>query len=67
MVLRFVDDTLNRLGQKPFVVLATGRSDLAERWTYRPSRYKDALSVVLEPLDESSAGELIDELLGPDA
>ena len=65
VVLQFVDDTLNRLGQKPFVVLATGHTDLAERWTHRPGRY-NALSVVLEPLDDRSAAELIDTLLGPD-
>ena len=65
-VLRFVDDTLNRLGRRPFVVLATGRSDLSDRWTYRPGRY-NAVSVMLEQLDDESAELLLDDLLGPDA
>jgi class 3 adenylate cyclase/tetratricopeptide (TPR) repeat protein len=65
-VLRFVDDTLNRLDRRPFVILATGRPDLSHRWTYGPGRY-NTVSVVLEPLDEESAELLLSDLLGPGA
>jgi class 3 adenylate cyclase/tetratricopeptide (TPR) repeat protein len=63
LLLRFVDDTLDRLRHRPFVLLATAQTDLADRWADRSSRY-DTLTVTLEPLDDESAGRLIDELLG---
>jgi tetratricopeptide (TPR) repeat protein len=66
VVLDLVDRLLGRLRAAPFVLLATARPELDERWRPEPGRHN--LSVLnLEPLDEAAAGALAEELLGADA
>ena len=66
VVLDLIDRLLGALRATPFVLLATARPDLEERW--RPEVGRHNLSVLnLEPLDRSAAATLVSELLGADA
>ncbi|HEY6316609.1 MAG TPA: adenylate/guanylate cyclase domain-containing protein, partial [Acidimicrobiia bacterium] len=66
VVLDLIDRLLGALRATPFVLLATARPDLEERW--RPEVGRHNLSVLnLEPLDRAAAATLVAELLGADA
>jgi tetratricopeptide (TPR) repeat protein len=62
VVLRLVDALLTRLARSPFVLLATARYTLDERWTLRLGRH-NALTLGLDPLDRAAADQLLGELL----
>ena len=66
VVLDLIDRLLGALRATPFVLLATARPDLEERW--RPEVGRHNLSVLnLEPLDRAAVATLVSELLGADA
>jgi tetratricopeptide (TPR) repeat protein len=66
VVLDLVDRLLGALRATPFVLLATARPELEERW--RPETGRHNLSVLnLEPLDALASDALVEELLGADA
>jgi class 3 adenylate cyclase/tetratricopeptide (TPR) repeat protein len=66
VVLDLVERLLDALRAAPFVLLATARPDLEERWRPQPGRHN--LSVLnLEPLDGPAVRALVEELLGADA
>ena len=66
VVLDLVDRLLGALRATPFVLLATARPELDERW--RPETGRHNLSVLnLEPLDGPAADALVEELLGTEA
>ena len=64
-VLRLVDGLSNRLARLPFVVLATARYVLNERWAAQPGRH-NMMVVSLDPLDREAAAKMIDELVAGD-
>ncbi len=63
VVLELLDTLLERLARRPFVLLATARQVIRERWAARPGRH-NALVVNLDPLESEAAGELLASLLG---
>ncbi len=66
LILDLVNRLLDTLRTAPFVLVATARPDLEDRWRPEPGRHN--LSVInLEPLDAEAGGALVDELLGDDA
>ncbi|MBV8949948.1 MAG: AAA family ATPase [Actinobacteria bacterium] len=66
VVLELVERVLSRMRGRPFVLFATSRPELAERWTPKLGGY-DVLMLQLEPLDAAASEELSRALLGPDA
>ncbi|HUR77590.1 MAG TPA: adenylate/guanylate cyclase domain-containing protein [Acidimicrobiales bacterium] len=66
LVLRLVDDLLERAGGLPVFVLATARPDLEKRWTPPAGRH-NAVSIHLDPLDEAAAAQMLQTLLGAGA
>ncbi|HSO96679.1 MAG TPA: adenylate/guanylate cyclase domain-containing protein [Acidimicrobiia bacterium] len=66
LVLELVDRLLGGLRSAPFVLVATARPELQDRWRPEPGRHN--LSVLnLEPLDTTAVAALVEELLGADA
>jgi class 3 adenylate cyclase/tetratricopeptide (TPR) repeat protein len=66
LVLDLVNGLLGALRTLPFVLVATARPDLEERWRPEPGRHN--LSVLnLEPLEGTAVTRLVEELLGDDA
>lgn len=65
VVLRMLNGLLARLSRVPFIIVATARHALADRWSPRIGRY-NSLVVSLDPLDAQSAAIVVDQLLGPD-
>jgi class 3 adenylate cyclase/tetratricopeptide (TPR) repeat protein len=65
LVLELIDRLLLRLRNLPFLLVASTREDLEERWTPRPGRH-NAVFVNLEPLDVDAGTQLARALLGPD-
>jgi class 3 adenylate cyclase/tetratricopeptide (TPR) repeat protein len=66
LVLDLVERLLEWLHGRAFVLLATARPDLRDRWRPEPGRHD--LSVLnLEPLDSGAVETLVRELLGDDA
>jgi class 3 adenylate cyclase/tetratricopeptide (TPR) repeat protein len=65
LVLTLVDRLVDYLRALPFVLLATARPELDERWRPAPGRH-NALNVALEPLDAAAVEVLVSELLGDD-
>jgi class 3 adenylate cyclase/tetratricopeptide (TPR) repeat protein len=63
VVLELIDTLLERLARSRFVLLATARPQLAERWSPRSGRHNVVVEH-LEPLDAGAATELLDLLLG---
>ena len=65
IVLERMDQLLERVANHPFVLIATARHALLERWTPKPGRHN---SVVfnLDPLDRASAGALLGALVEGD-
>ena len=65
LVLDLVNGLLGALRTLPFVLVATARPDLEERWRPEPGRHN--LSVLnLEPLEGGAVTRLVEELLGDD-
>ena len=66
VVLDLIDRLLGALRATPFVLLATARPDLEERW--RPEAGRHNLTVLnLEPLDGAAVTTLVAGLLGAEA
>jgi class 3 adenylate cyclase/tetratricopeptide (TPR) repeat protein len=64
-MLRMVDGLINRLARLPFVIVATGRFSLGERWSPQLGRF-NLISVSVDPLDEPAAKAMLHHLLGPE-
>ncbi|MEO5842557.1 MAG: adenylate/guanylate cyclase domain-containing protein [Acidimicrobiales bacterium] len=64
-MLRMVDGLINRLARFPFVIVATGRFALSERWSPQLGRF-NLISVSVDPLDEPAALAMLHHLLGPE-
>jgi class 3 adenylate cyclase/predicted ATPase len=65
LVLELVDALIERLSRAPFVLLATARSELFERWTLPPGRHNDVL-LTLDPLGRDAAAKVLDGLVDHD-
>jgi class 3 adenylate cyclase/tetratricopeptide (TPR) repeat protein len=65
LVLELVDRLMARFRTQPFLLAATARPELEERWTPRPGRH-NAVFVNLDPLDTDTGAALARELLGAD-
>jgi class 3 adenylate cyclase/tetratricopeptide (TPR) repeat protein len=66
VVLELVDRLLAELRGLPFVLVATARPDLEERWTPAPGRHNVAV-LHLDPLDSDATTALVHEHLGEHA
>jgi class 3 adenylate cyclase/tetratricopeptide (TPR) repeat protein len=64
-VLRMVNGLVQRLARLPFVLIATARHVLNERWSPEPGRF-NSVTLNLDALDPSAAGELLRHLVGSD-
>jgi class 3 adenylate cyclase/tetratricopeptide (TPR) repeat protein len=62
LVLDLLDKIPDRLRGLPFACVATGRPEVAERWTPKPGRH-NLVSIHLDPLDRRGAEELLTRLL----
>ncbi|MGI9579080.1 MAG: adenylate/guanylate cyclase domain-containing protein [Microthrixaceae bacterium] len=69
-VLAVIDELLHRMARQPFVLVATARRALQERWSPRPGRFNNLLLNV-DPLNRDSVAQLLgyltDGTLGQDA
>ena len=65
LVLELVDTLLDRLSSRRFVVLATARQVVEERW-HPPHGRHNLVVVTLDPLTSDKAELLLEELAGPD-
>lgn len=65
LVLELVDTLLDRLSSRRFVVLATARQVVEERW-HPPHGRHNLVVVTLDPLTSESAELLLAELAGPE-
>ncbi|MGQ0832009.1 MAG: adenylate/guanylate cyclase domain-containing protein [Microthrixaceae bacterium] len=65
MVLELVDTLLQRLASRRFVVLATARPVIEERW-HPPHGRHNLVVLTLDPLTSESASALLCELAGAD-
>jgi class 3 adenylate cyclase/tetratricopeptide (TPR) repeat protein len=66
VVLELVDRLLAGLRSLPFVLVATARPDLEERWTPAPGRHNVAV-LHLDPLDADATAALVEEHLAEHA
>ena len=66
LVLELVDRLMARFRTLPFLLVATTRPELEERWTPRPGRH-NAVFVNLDPLAADTGAQLARTLLGADA
>jgi class 3 adenylate cyclase/tetratricopeptide (TPR) repeat protein len=57
---------LARLRNRPFVLVATARPDIENRWSPEPGKY-NGITLQLDPLDEQATGELVHALLDGNA
>ncbi len=62
LVLDLLDELPEQLRGLPFACVATGRPEVAERWTPKPGRH-NLVSIHLDPLDRKGAEELLTRLL----
>jgi class 3 adenylate cyclase/tetratricopeptide (TPR) repeat protein len=62
VVLRLIDALLTRLARSPFVIVASARYSLDERWSPKLGRH-GALTIGLDPLDRIASEQLLAELL----
>ncbi len=62
LVLDVLDEVIDGLGRSPFVLVATARHLIDDRWKPRIGRHNH-LIVNLDPLDAVSASALLDQLL----
>ncbi len=65
LVLDLVATLVDRLCRQRFVLLATARQAVTERWTAPTGRHNTVL-VNLDPLDADAAGDLLDALVDGD-
>ena len=65
LVLELVDTLLDRLSNRRFVVLATARQVIEERW-HPPHGRHNLVVLTLDPLTSDSAALLLEELAGPE-
>jgi class 3 adenylate cyclase/tetratricopeptide (TPR) repeat protein len=65
LVLELIDTLLERLANKRFVVLATARQVIEERW-HPPHGRHNLVVLTLDALTSDSSAELLIELAGPD-
>ncbi len=65
LVLELVDTLLDRLSSRRFVVLATARQVVEERW-HPPHGRHNLVVLTVDPLTAESAEVLLAELAGPD-
>jgi class 3 adenylate cyclase/tetratricopeptide (TPR) repeat protein len=65
VVLDMIDSLMDRLCRLPFVLLATARPDLVDRWAARPGRHNQ-VSLTLDPLDGEATAVLLDRLVEGD-
>ena len=65
LVLDLVDTLLDRLSSRRFVVLATARQVVEDRW-HPPHGRHNLVVVTLDPLTAESAQLLLEELAGPE-
>ncbi len=61
-VLELCDRMLARMHNMPFVLVATTRQGLEDRWTPESGRY-NTLALHLEPLDDTATAELVRALM----
>lgn len=62
IVLEMIDHLASRLAREAFVLVATTRSGLLDRWTPRPGRH-NVLVLTVDPLEREWAEALLDSLL----
>ncbi|HVF32233.1 MAG TPA: adenylate/guanylate cyclase domain-containing protein [Acidimicrobiales bacterium] len=62
LVLDLLDSLPDRMRSLPFAGVATGRPEVAERWTPKPGRH-NLVAIHLDPLDRRGAEELLTRLL----
>lgn len=65
LVLELVDTLLDRLASRRFVILATARQVIEERW-HPPHGRHNLVVLTLDPLTADSASQLLAELAGDD-
>ncbi len=65
LVLDLVATLVERLSRERFVLVATARQSVTERWTAPTGRHNTVL-VNLDPLDAVAAGDLLDALVDAD-
>jgi len=61
-VLELIDDLSERLARQPFVLVATARRSLLDRWSPRAGR-QNSIVMNLDPLGREAASDLLDALL----
>jgi class 3 adenylate cyclase/tetratricopeptide (TPR) repeat protein len=66
LVLELVDRLMVRFRTLPFLLAATTRPELEDRWVPKPGRH-NAVFVNLDPLDAETGADLARTLLGPEA
>jgi class 3 adenylate cyclase/tetratricopeptide (TPR) repeat protein len=62
-VVELIDTMFERLARRPWVLVATARQTIRERWNPRPGRH-NAIVVNLDPLETPAASELLESLVG---
>ena len=62
-VVELIDVLLERLARRPYVLVATARQGIRERWSPSPGRH-NAIVVNLDPLEAPAASELLESLVG---
>jgi class 3 adenylate cyclase/tetratricopeptide (TPR) repeat protein len=65
IVLDLVANMVDRLSRQPFVLVATARPTVTERWSVPSGRHNTVL-VNLDPLDADASGDLLEALLDDD-
>ena len=65
IVLERMDELLERVANQPFVLIATARHALLDRWTPKPGRH-NAVVLNLDPLDRDAATALLGALVEGD-
>jgi class 3 adenylate cyclase/tetratricopeptide (TPR) repeat protein len=65
LVLDLVATLVDRLCRRPFVLVATARQAVTDRWTVPTGRHNTVV-VNLDPLDQAAAGALLDSLVDHD-
>jgi class 3 adenylate cyclase/tetratricopeptide (TPR) repeat protein len=62
-VVELIDTMFERLARRPWVLIATARQGIRERWNPPPGRH-NAIVVNLDPLETPAASELLESLVG---
>jgi tetratricopeptide (TPR) repeat protein len=65
IVLERMDELLERVANQPFMLIATARHSLLERWNPKPGRH-NAIVLNLDPLDRDAATALLGALVEGD-